>query len=289
MPSHMRRFTLIELLTTISIIAILMAMLAPSLFVALKRARAVTCAANMSQWGSAITSYSNDYNDYYPGYTIWELNDRITGVWSNTSTCVNPNAGAANGYCQDNKGAQLANVAALMTYTTAEMPICALRSEPRNPSYKAWPFGVGGWNVLDYFVSFGQGNIFGGRPNTSGWYTPYWTTAYGQNMGPVVRPLDARKETTPIMWDRTWIAQTIAMDVAGCAASETCGYYSYDSSHNQISNHNKGGGRDADNQNILLLDGSVQNSVYNTGDASWMYYGRDYYNRFWFSQDILNM
>jgi len=286
----MRRFTLVELLTVISIIAILMAMLTPSLFIALKRARAISCAGNMQSWGSAIQSYASDHNEWYPGYTYWELNDRLSGVWSTTATCVVPNAGAANGYCQDNKGAQLSNVQALMTYISPEMPYCTVRSEPRNPAYKAWPFGIGGWNVIDYFVNFGQGTLWTGnpRPETNGWYTPYWTAAFANSMGPVARTIDARKETTPIMWDRNWVAQTIAMDLPGCAASETCGYYSYDSAYNQISNHSKGGGREADNLNILFMDGSVQNSVYNVGDASWMYYGRDYYNRFWFSRDVLN-
>jgi prepilin-type N-terminal cleavage/methylation domain-containing protein len=53
-------FTLIELLVVIAVIALLMAILMPALQAARKQGRRVACAANLKQWGLAITSYSTE-------------------------------------------------------------------------------------------------------------------------------------------------------------------------------------------------------------------------------------
>jgi len=61
-----RYFTLIELLTVISIISILAALLLPTLGKARKRAKLIQCMSNLKQVGTSFASYMVDYNDVFP-------------------------------------------------------------------------------------------------------------------------------------------------------------------------------------------------------------------------------
>jgi prepilin-type N-terminal cleavage/methylation domain-containing protein len=67
---HRKGFTLIELLIVVAIIALLLAILLPSLGEAKARARRTTCASNLRQIGVAIYNY----------WTEW--NGRVPWVWS---------------------------------------------------------------------------------------------------------------------------------------------------------------------------------------------------------------
>jgi prepilin-type N-terminal cleavage/methylation domain-containing protein len=61
-PARRGRFTLIELVVVIAIIAILVAVFAP----AREKARQATCVANLKQVGIGLMLYAQDYNETLP-------------------------------------------------------------------------------------------------------------------------------------------------------------------------------------------------------------------------------
>ena len=60
-----KKFTLIELLITIAIIAILAGILMPALNSARKKANAILCVGNLKQIGTGLSVYLADFDDYF--------------------------------------------------------------------------------------------------------------------------------------------------------------------------------------------------------------------------------
>jgi prepilin-type N-terminal cleavage/methylation domain-containing protein/prepilin-type processing-associated H-X9-DG protein len=65
-PRRRPAFTLIELLVVVSIIALLISILLPSLSRAREQSKGVHCLARLSEFGKALSSYENVYSDELP-------------------------------------------------------------------------------------------------------------------------------------------------------------------------------------------------------------------------------
>ena len=80
LKKHLRRFTLIELLIVIAIIAILAAILLPALQNARLRGQSANCASNLKNIGGAAGMYGSDFNDFMP--TKCSMGDWDLGFWA---------------------------------------------------------------------------------------------------------------------------------------------------------------------------------------------------------------
>ncbi len=78
-----KAFTLIELLVVISIIALLISILLPSLSRARELARRTVCLANMRHTGLAIQMYANANNEHYPSSSCALHENSAEGWWIN--------------------------------------------------------------------------------------------------------------------------------------------------------------------------------------------------------------
>ena len=124
-PLGRRGFTLVELLVVIAILAVLAALLLPSLKQALEMSRRAVCMSNLRQIGVGLLNYGGDFDGRYPptNYYIsrtvrgnggWNLN--ILGnlaaspAFGNTAQTVSEYTGIETWFCPSNDRHPIGNV-----------------------------------------------------------------------------------------------------------------------------------------------------------------------------------
>src|SRR4051812_31978062 len=85
--AKMRAFTLVEALVVIFILAILVALLLPTLAKSKGRAAQTVCASNLRQWGIANTMYAGDNSNAFPdnrdGAGLSWCGNTVQSFWTN--------------------------------------------------------------------------------------------------------------------------------------------------------------------------------------------------------------
>ena len=143
-----KAFTLIELLVVISIIALLLAILMPSLQRVRKQAQAVACQSNIKQWSYCWHMYLDEYNGKFP------TGNGASGDWPDM---LRP-------YYRDR----------------GKLTLCPSAKKPYNDGGKVpfgawrWQPGGGGWTDFEDktgadYGSYGMNEWLGDRPEEEYW------------------------------------------------------------------------------------------------------------------------
>lgn len=158
-----KAFTLIELLVVIAIIAVLMAILLPSLRRVKDQARTIACQGNLKQWSLAFRMYANDNDGYFP-----------TGPYSGSTGVDNLMwMSSTRPYVGDGNDLYLCPVA-----TTPGTDWTGAATGALHP-HKAWGVYLGptGWGALKGDLgSYGISEYTGGQGLTGGRWNQYWKT-----------------------------------------------------------------------------------------------------------------
>ena len=88
-PRHTASFTLIELLTVVTIISVLAAMLLPALQEAREKARQIVCMNNLKQQGLAFVMVSDNSDGFLPhagASATWAASSANRFGWGGSST-----------------------------------------------------------------------------------------------------------------------------------------------------------------------------------------------------------
>jgi len=174
-----KAFTLIEILVTVTIIAILAAMVLPAINRAKEKAREVSCMNNLKQLGIILLLYAEDNDDWLPP-GVWGESFRIRG---NVSRVLHSRYGVKK---------------QLITCPSGDM----YRRFYGNPGWT--------WPATDAMMSYHYIGGDGGAASVYGWYTTYFNFNTPRRPTPKTRFNAKWADRTPLMWDISYDAADVA-------------------------------------------------------------------------------
>jgi len=184
-----------EVLIVIGIIALLLALLVPSLDAARECARRVQCANNMRQWSFALRCYRDDYDDYLPaegtylGSGVPNKGVNKPDTWYNQL----PPYLNAPAYAEvERSGKQIEDYPALHVW------ICP--SKNLSPQYKS-SLGQNQFHYGMNWVLDGVGDEPDGGKYTPGFYDGFYYGSYEKRGLPISARLFSKEPYTVFMFD----------------------------------------------------------------------------------------
>ncbi len=148
-------FTLIELLVVIAIIALLMAVLLPTLQRVKRQARSVACQSNLKQWGTIFAMYTGDSDGRLPKQKYYTLATPEHWVYS------------LRDYSTGSEGISCCPMATKIAYPTTQLTsdmstlIRQNAAQIRGGTFTAWGklgFRIEGTFTPNYYGSYGMNN-----------------------------------------------------------------------------------------------------------------------------------
>lgn len=274
--------------------ALLIALLLPSLSKAKETARRVICASQLKQWGQVYFNYAASYREFVGGVAVWELRDILNSNYAESSPGVPSNGYWWSPWGQSTLELPKFGLTDALTYCPSRTASGYVTASGTPRIWEAPFASMGPGSIIKYTDYW----IFAGFSNDpDALFTPSYNESnaiqtYGHSIGlcahnyftdarrqPVTRLTQRRSLRTVMVMDRHWVVDTQSVT------------YTYNDLGN-ISNHIQrgsiaGASPLAEGSNALLLDGSVQwtnqtgtFSFFGSTYSNTTYYGKDYYREF---------